>query len=150
MYICICIYVYLCIYIYIYIYIYIDVCVYIYLHTCIYTCMYTCVCIFSYTNVHVHIFIHTFIFTSFSFVRLLMRVYTLVHLPVCPCAYVEVCSHKICTTYRAPDLENFPLFKNARGCSVTLEACDAVFIPVKWWHFCHNDTGCLAVNYWWL
>lgn len=51
---------------------------------------------------------------------------------------------------RAPDLSKFPRFRAAQGCQATLRDCDAIFIPLKWWHYCENRTTSLAVNFWWL
>jgi hypothetical protein len=51
---------------------------------------------------------------------------------------------------RSPDLDKFSRFRAAQGCQATLRATDAIFIPLKWWHYCENMTTSLAVNYWWL
>jgi hypothetical protein len=37
--------------------------------------------------------------------------------------------------YCAPDFERFPLFKNVHFLLTTLRAGEALFIPVRWWHF---------------
>jgi len=52
----------------------------------------------------------------------------------------------------APDLNRYPLFKNALAAAETaeLEPGDAVFIPNLWWHNVESlDTFNLLVNYWW-
>lgn len=43
----------------------------------------------------------------------------------------------------------FPLFEGVEGEEVVLQPGDALFIPKKWWHFCHSLTGSISVNYWW-
>lgn len=51
-----------------------------------------------------------------------------------------------------PDFERFPRFKTAldNAYSVELEAGDAIFIPMLWWHHvvAHSDVNAL-LNYWW-
>jgi lysine-specific demethylase 8 len=50
-----------------------------------------------------------------------------------------------------PDLikhSMFPTIKN--GIIANLEPGDALFIPLKWWHYCSSKDFSTSVNYWWL
>lgn len=46
-----------------------------------------------------------------------------------------------------PDLSRHPLFASARRFEVTVNAGDAVFIPVGWWHYVEGLTPTLAVSF---
>ncbi|MBT1064480.1 cupin-like domain-containing protein [Bowmanella sp. Y26] len=51
-----------------------------------------------------------------------------------------------------PDFERFPLFKKAQveAVSAELEAGDAIFIPMLWWHHVESlDKVNALMNYWW-
>ena len=51
----------------------------------------------------------------------------------------------------SPDLNKFPLFANIKsGSETTLEPGDALFIPLKYWHYCESTSGSCSVNFWWL
>jgi len=49
-----------------------------------------------------------------------------------------------------PNLIKFPLFKNAIGLECILEPGDALFIPLKHWHYCKSLEASCSVNFWWL
>ncbi|QNN65147.1 cupin-like domain-containing protein [Sphingomonas rhizophila] len=52
----------------------------------------------------------------------------------------------------APDLERFPLFREAidSAMAAELDPGDAIFIPSLWWHAVESDGPLnLLVNYWW-
>lgn len=54
--------------------------------------------------------------------------------------------------FHKPDLEQFPLFKNAMETAqvAEMEAGDALFIPSMWWHHVEAFGGYnVLVNYWW-
>ena len=72
-----------------------------------------------------------------------------IHVGIHPCL---PCIHPPCAPCcgRAPDVRRFPKFREARGCRARVADGDALFIPIKWWHYCENETGCIAVNDWWL
>jgi len=48
-----------------------------------------------------------------------------------------------------PDLEKHPLFAQAEGIEITLEPGDALYLPVRWWHFTTSVTDSLSVNFFW-
>lgn len=48
------------------------------------------------------------------------------------------------------DQHRFPKFAEVEGYETTLQAGDAVYIPLKWWHYCTSKTTSCSVNYWWL
>ena len=53
--------------------------------------------------------------------------------------------------FRNPDNDKFPNFKNApSGLLATLEPTDALFIPLKWFHYCETKTSSCSVNYWFI
>jgi len=49
------------------------------------------------------------------------------------------------------DYRKFPLFLDApNGMVANLEPSDALFIPLKWFHYCETRDKSCSVNYWWL
>ena len=49
------------------------------------------------------------------------------------------------------DYRKFPLFLDApNGIIANLEPSDALFIPLKWFHYCETRDKSCSVNYWWL
>lgn len=49
--------------------------------------------------------------------------------------------------YREPDLKRFPLFKNVHSISTTLRAGEALFIPVRWWHFVRTPGVSISLSF---
>lgn len=47
-----------------------------------------------------------------------------------------------------PDLEKFPLFRQAEALEGTLDEGDLIFIPAFWWHQALAITICINVNKW--
>ena len=53
--------------------------------------------------------------------------------------------------FRKPDHVNFPLFKDTpNGLYAYIESGDALFIPLRWYHYCETTALSCSVNYWWL
>lgn len=49
----------------------------------------------------------------------------------------------------APDLDRFPAFAGAAGCSVVLEPGDVLFLPSLWWHQTRSLETTISYNVWW-
>jgi len=49
-----------------------------------------------------------------------------------------------------PDLDQFPLFKQATAFSVFLDPGDALYIPKHWWHAVYSLETSISLNYWWM
>ncbi|CAN0365630.1 unnamed protein product, partial [Phaeothamnion confervicola] len=49
-----------------------------------------------------------------------------------------------------PNHEKFPEFAAAPYEEVVLNPGDALFMPVKWWHFCQSLSVSFSVSFWWL
>ncbi len=49
-----------------------------------------------------------------------------------------------------PDMEKFPRLANIEVFKAVLHSGDALFIPLKWWHYCKAPSISCSVNYWWL
>lgn len=50
-----------------------------------------------------------------------------------------------------PNPTKFPSISNIRNCyEAVLAAGDGLFVPLKWWHYCHTSTTSCSVNFWWL
>jgi len=47
-----------------------------------------------------------------------------------------------------PDLESFPLYRNATPVYCLLEPGDFLYIPPAWWHHVRSLEMCINVNYW--
>ncbi|MCX2561668.1 cupin-like domain-containing protein [Acetobacter farinalis] len=45
-----------------------------------------------------------------------------------------------------PDLERHPLFENANGIEITVEAGDMLYIPIGWWHHVVGETASISVS----
>ncbi|XP_063234322.1 bifunctional peptidase and (3S)-lysyl hydroxylase Jmjd7-like isoform X2 [Bacillus rossius redtenbacheri] len=54
----------------------------------------------------------------------------------------------ICIDPLQPDLESYPLYKNASPVKVSVEAGDALYLPSLWYHHVQQSHGCIAVNFW--
>jgi hypothetical protein len=54
-------------------------------------------------------------------------------------------SHSIIPKY-PPDTNHYPLIKNAKVISITLEAGEALYIPACWWHWVRSEGRCFAVS----
>lgn len=50
----------------------------------------------------------------------------------------------------SPDEGTFPMFKKATGYETELNEGDALFIPLKMWHYCEATSASVSVNFWWL
>jgi [histone H3]-dimethyl/trimethyl-L-lysine36 demethylase len=50
---------------------------------------------------------------------------------------------------RAPDLDAFPKFAQARGLECVLREGMALFIPKGWWHYVEALTLSMSVSFWW-
>jgi hypothetical protein len=48
-----------------------------------------------------------------------------------------------------PDIERFPLFKNAQQYTVELESGETLFVPSFWWHHIRNMETSIATSFWW-
>ncbi|KAJ7517592.1 hypothetical protein O6H91_21G030500 [Diphasiastrum complanatum] len=64
--------------------------------------------------------------------------------------YSEASNHSA-VDFAQPNLEVFPLFKDASKCSWTtlLESGDALYLPEGWYHQVDSEGITLAVNIWW-
>lgn len=49
-----------------------------------------------------------------------------------------------------PDLEQFPLFRDARPVKCVLNPGDALFIPQGWWHHVRGLDATISLNFWFL
>jgi hypothetical protein len=49
--------------------------------------------------------------------------------------------------YTAPDPERFPLFKEVQFKSAILKAGEALFIPVRWWHFVRTHDVSISLSF---
>lgn len=47
------------------------------------------------------------------------------------------------------DFEKFPLVKNVRFFTLTLQEGECLYIPVKWWHYVRSMTRSFSVSFWW-
>ena len=45
-----------------------------------------------------------------------------------------------------PNLKKYPLIKNAKSISITLNAGEALYIPAFWWHWVRSEKRCFAVS----
>lgn len=48
-----------------------------------------------------------------------------------------------------PDLEQFPLFANARPETFVLQPRDLLYVPKNWWHATISPEPSISVNFWW-
>jgi len=48
-----------------------------------------------------------------------------------------------------PDLEAYPLYKNATPMIFTVRAGQLLFMPAFWWHHVRSETVSISVNQWW-
>ena len=49
--------------------------------------------------------------------------------------------------YEAPDLARFPLFARAMAAEIILNAGEALFLPVNWWHIVRSLTPSISVSF---
>ena len=49
-----------------------------------------------------------------------------------------------------PDLKAFPLFSKAKPIEIILQPSDALYIPIKYFHYCASLSTNCSVNFWWL
>lgn len=54
----------------------------------------------------------------------------------------------ICIDPLRPDLERYPLYRNANPIVVRVEAGDLLYLPSLWFHHVQQSHACIAVNYW--
>jgi hypothetical protein len=54
-------------------------------------------------------------------------------------------SHSIIPRY-PPDISKYPLIKDAKVISITLEEGEALYIPACWWHWVRSEGRCFAVS----
>lgn len=48
-----------------------------------------------------------------------------------------------------PDLDRFPLFRDARQIEFTVEPGEILFIPVRWWHYVRSLETSISLSFWW-
>ncbi len=48
-----------------------------------------------------------------------------------------------------PDLDSFPLYKDATPLEVTIGPGEILFIPVRWWHHARALERTISLNFWW-
>lgn len=48
-----------------------------------------------------------------------------------------------------PNLERFPLFREATPIEFTVEPGEILFIPVRWWHYVRSLETSISLSFWW-
>lgn len=48
------------------------------------------------------------------------------------------------------DYKRYPLLRNVQGYECELQAGDALYIPLKWWHYCKSHSMNCSINFWFL
>ncbi|XP_043841467.1 bifunctional peptidase and (3S)-lysyl hydroxylase JMJD7 isoform X3 [Dromiciops gliroides] len=48
----------------------------------------------------------------------------------------------------APDLDRYPLYKQAQPLHCTVKAGEMFYLPALWFHHVRQSHGCIAVNFW--
>lgn len=69
------------------------------------------------------------------------------HLAYYPWSYPNV--HYSPVNVEDPDLEKFPMFRDAQLLETTLGPGDILFIPVRWWHHARALEESISLNFWW-
>jgi len=48
-----------------------------------------------------------------------------------------------------PDTERFPLFAQAQGEELFLEAGEMLYLPPHYWHFVRSLSTSFSISFWW-
>ena len=65
-------------------------------------------------------------------------------------AYGTVQKNTSLVNFECPDMSRHPKFAEVQGCKAILKPGDALFMPLRWWHYCKTEQLSCSVNFWWL